>query len=463
MTRLHLVQRLLAPLCTFAALACAGEDLVLPTDGTPSNGAPAQVEYIRGDDQVGPAGSPLPQDVVVQLVDPAGNGIPDESVTWEVGVGGGTTSPQTTRTDDQGFASATWTLGSPGPNSLDAVVSDVGRVTFTATANDDGIGTVPSATTSTVSADPASIQVQGGVSTIRVTVRDAAGAPVPGAVVTLSASGSGNTLTQPAAPAGADGVAVGNLSSSVAGTKDVMATVNGAVQITQTAQVFVAIAPATRIELFEGDDQNARSGDPVPVPPAVRVLDAAGRPVAGFGVTFVVTRGGGSVTGASQITNANGIARVGSWTLGSPGQNTLEARAGSLSGSPVVFEANASSPPPPPPTSTVHHFIFLEPPRDVDENEEFTVKVAMVDEDGNIVPRSGVEIYLGLFREGSDTPSNSRLSGDRFRDTENGVATFTLRVTDSDRYRFRALSDELPELGPYGPEPFLFSRLFEVD
>src|SRR5215216_5577179 len=63
-----------------------------------------------------------------------------------------------------------------------------------------GTGMVPSTGTSTVSADPASIQVGTGVSTIRVTVRDAAGTPVPGVVVTLSATGSGNTIIQPAGP-----------------------------------------------------------------------------------------------------------------------------------------------------------------------------------------------------------------------------------------------------------------------
>ena len=64
--------------------------------------------------------------------------------------------------------------------------------------------------------------------------------------------------------------------------------------------------------------------------------------IAGFGVTFVVTGGGGSVTGASQTTNSDGVARVGSWTLGSsPGANTLAARAGSLPASPVDFTAVA--------------------------------------------------------------------------------------------------------------------------
>jgi len=102
-------------------------------------------------------------------------------------------------------------------------------------------------------------------------------------------------------------------------------------------------------------------------------------------------------------------------------------------------------------------------PHDVDKDERFTVEVAMVDADGNIVPLSGIEIYLDLFKVGNDVPSNTKVLGDRVRDTENGVAVFPmLAVTKKGTYRFRALSDELPALGPHGPEPYLFSNPFEV-
>jgi hypothetical protein len=320
----------------------------------------------------------------------------------------------------------------------------------------------PSAARSTISADPASVQAVTGTSTIRVTVRDSTGAPVPGATVSLSASGSGNTVTQPEGPTGPDGVAIGTLSSTVPGTKDVTATVNGSVQINQAAQVSVALAPvvATRIEAVEGDDQRAAPGAEVRVRPAVRVTDALGQPVSGFGVTFAVTGGGGTVTGASQTTNSVGIARVGSWTLGSPGPNRLEAHASSLDGSPVVFEATARSPAPP---AEPDHFVFLVPPRDVDEEEPFPVEVALVDAAGNVVPLSGIEVYVGLFREGNDSPSNRLLVGDQVEDTENGVVVFSLQITEEGRYRLRVLSDDLPALGPHGPEPWLFSNPFEVD
>lgn len=405
--------------------------------------------------------------------------MPGQTVSWIVTTGEGSATP-TSLTNEEGLAAASWTLGNPGPNTLTATVSGLGSVTFTATANTSGdggngggggggggggTGSVPSAASSTVSADPASIQVESGVSSIRVTVRDEAGVPVSGVVVTLSATGSGNTLVQPATPTGSDGVAVGTLRSNVAGTKDVTATVNGTLQIAQTAQVFVTAAPASRIERVDGNNQTAERGSPVAVPPAVRVTNSAGQPMAGVAVTFVVTEGDGTVSGASQSTDAQGIARVGSWTLGAEGRNRLEARASSLAGSPVIFEATATAPPPPPPppppAAEPHHFVFRVPPHDVRKDEWFTIEVAIVDASGNVVPLNGTEVYLGLWEQGDDHPSNDRLAGDRFEDTRNGVATFRLYVKNEGTYRFMARSDYLPKhLGPYGPE--LFSNSFEV-
>jgi hypothetical protein len=43
-----------------------------------------------------------------------------------------------------------------------------------------------------------------------------------------------------------------------------------------------------------------------------------------------------------------------------------------------------------------------------------------------------------------------------------GLATFELSITENGKYRLRALTDDLPELGPHGPEPWLYSYVFEV-
>jgi len=75
----------------------------------------------------------------------------------------------------------------------------------------------------------------------------------------------------------------------------------------------------------------APPGAPVTELPSVLLSDSKGSPVAGAVVTFTVTAGGGTVTGATATSNASGIATVGTWTLGAAaGANTLSAQSGSL-------------------------------------------------------------------------------------------------------------------------------------
>jgi len=72
--------------------------------------------------------------------------------------------------------------------------------------------------------------------------------------------------------------------------------------------------------------------------PAVLLKDVLGNPVAGATVTFAVSGGGGSLTGGTQLTNAAGVATLGSWTLGTiAGPNILTASAPGVT--PVVFTA----------------------------------------------------------------------------------------------------------------------------
>ena len=88
--------------------------------------------------------------------------------------------------------------------------------------------------------------------------------------------------------------------------------------------------------------QAAMAGAAAPSAPAVRVRDAAGNPLAGRTVTFSVTLGGGSVTGATAVTNADGIARVGSWTMGAaadPNAVTASVAGAEVVDNPVTFRA----------------------------------------------------------------------------------------------------------------------------
>src|SRR5207248_102921 len=74
---------------------------------------------------------------------------------------------------------------------------------------------------------------------------------------------------------------------------------------------------AAKIVAEAGDGQTAIAGKPVSIPPTVLVTDQYGNPIPAVSVAFTVTGGGGSITGPTTSTGPNGLAAVGSWTLGS--------------------------------------------------------------------------------------------------------------------------------------------------
>jgi hypothetical protein len=107
----------------------------LTFNATALSGDADQLQRVSGNDQSASAGTELAEPLVVRLVDVAGNGVPNRAVSWIVATGGGEVASTTSTTDSQGEATARWTLGpNPGSNTLNAVVSGVGFVTFTATA-----------------------------------------------------------------------------------------------------------------------------------------------------------------------------------------------------------------------------------------------------------------------------------------------------------------------------------------
>src|SRR2546422_11775990 len=85
---------------------------------------------------------------------------------------------------------------------------------------------------------------------------------------------------------------------------------------------------------------SATAGTAVSTPPSVIVKDVNGNPVAQVAVMFAVAPGNGTITGASQTTNASGVATGGSWTLSATaGPNTLTATPTRLGRQPRVRRA----------------------------------------------------------------------------------------------------------------------------
>src|SRR5205823_12207656 len=111
----------------------------------------------------------------------------------------------------------------------------------------------------------------------------------PGCVI-LAATGRGNKITQPGATTNESGVATGTLSSTVAESKTVSATMDG-VPVTQTATVVVNAGPAAKLALTTPPSGTAQSGVRLTPQPAVQLQDANNNPVsqADMVVTAMVT------------------------------------------------------------------------------------------------------------------------------------------------------------------------------
>ena len=292
-----------------------GEALVASFSAQAERTSSLTLQRSSGDRQRGEPGAELADPLVVRLVDEDGDGVGGRAVAWVVATGGGAANPETSTTDDDGFASTGWTLGpAAGENRINAVVSGVGVVSFTATVSGDG-GGEPNADLSTITASPASVEAGTGQSIITVTVRDGQGTPIEGASVTLSASGSGNLLAQPSGPTGPDGVVTGTLGSVIPETKVVSAVVNGTVALTQVAEVTVTPAPVQPDHLvFRVPPTDTEDDDPITPAVEVAIVDSDGNlvPLSGVEIQIELVREGRNGThqfdGDATRTTVDGIA-----------------------------------------------------------------------------------------------------------------------------------------------------------
>lgn len=103
----------------------------------------------------------------------------------------------------------------------------------------------------------------------------------------------------------------------------------------------LSLGEAATVEAHAGDGQSGSVGRSVDVAPSVLVLNERGDPLPDVDVHFAVSAGGGSASDTAMVTGADGIASVGSWTLGPAGPQSLTATVEGLD--PVVFSATAEA------------------------------------------------------------------------------------------------------------------------
>jgi adhesin/invasin len=255
------------------------------------------------------SGATITPAVTVEVRDQFGDRLTSATTSVTVAIGtnpaGGTLGGSTTEAAVSGVATfAALTIDQIGDGyTLTATATGL---TEAASGPFDVTGPAVSPSLSSVAAVPDAITAGGSGATITVTARDGNGNPISGATVVLAATGGGNTLTQPAAPTDASGVATGSLTSTAAGSKVVSATIDGTA-VTGTASVTVtAGAPSsTRSTLTASPGTIAVNGGSAEI--TVTVLDDYGNPVGGADVVLAATGAGNSLTQPGP-SDADGVA-----------------------------------------------------------------------------------------------------------------------------------------------------------
>jgi plastocyanin len=330
---------------TLAVTACGGDGSSLDTAAVPTQlGFTVQPSSAT-------AGQPITPPIQVAIEDASGNlvntGTNPITLSLPIHPNGGTLGGTTTVNAQGGVATfSNITVSKPGTGFvLSASVSGPGLIPAISDAFDmspvPGLAVAIAAITGDQQTGTVGAPLPINPS---VKVTDGFGNPVANAGVTFSvASGEGSAIGTDQVT---DAAGVATVGEWTLGTRPMantlVATLAG---IDHTSVTFTASAttgPAAQLTKAGGDEQVTRVGTSVGQPPAVRVTDAYGNPVAAAPVTFTVASGGGSLSEPAQTTGTDGEATVGSWTLGKrAGRNTLRAASAGLDGSPAIFTATA--------------------------------------------------------------------------------------------------------------------------
>lgn len=299
------------------------------------------VTAVSGNGQSATVGTTLATPIQIEVLDAGGLPIDGDTVRFEVSAGGGSLSTTEAVTDSTGIAelASGWTLGTTaGEQALTVTTSGLtGEVTATALP-----GPV-SPVTSSVSVVRDTVVI-GAQTPITLTAQDQYGNALisGGDAVAFSTSGGTSDGTISPVVDEANGTYSAAFTGTVIGTPITLsATVNGVTISTPLPQLVVIPGEtAASLTVSSGDSQTATAGSAVSAPLRVIARDAGANAVRNVVVVFSVTSGGGTLSDSIVSTDDNGIAELGSWTLGTTsGTNTLSAVSGALS---VGFSATGT-------------------------------------------------------------------------------------------------------------------------
>ncbi|WON75741.1 Ig-like domain-containing protein [Serratia sp. UGAL515B_01] len=341
--------------------------------------------------------------VQVTVTDAQGNLVPNHMVTFSAD--NGATITGSASTNDQGIVTVTLTSPKAGTSQVTATVNgqsfniDVKFVADTATAT---------------IADGAFVVVNDGAAangtatnSVRVTVTDAQGNPVPNQTVSFAAT-NGAAIVGSAATDDM-GVVTATLSSPKAGVSQVTATVNGKpfnIDVNFVADTTTATIDAGAfVVVNDGAAANGSATNSV----RVTVTDAQGNPVPNQTVAFAADNG--AIITSSASTNDQGIVTV---TLTSPKAGTSQVTA-TVNGQPfnidVEFVADTT-------TATIADgaFVVVNDGAAANGTATNSVRVTVTDAQGNLVPNQTITFAA----DNGATITGSASTNDQ------GIATVTL-------------------------------------
>lgn len=302
--------------------------------------APSAIAVVSGDGQAAPVNGLLASLLVVRVTD--GGGFPVSGVVVNWTATNATLGAISTTTDATGQASTTLRVGAVLGSATATATITVGTGTRTASFIAGVVAGAPAALE--FRAQPSNAAVGVAIApAVQVALVDAFGNQTSStAAVTVALSGgtAGAVLSGTMTKNAVAGLATFNdLAVDRAGTGFRLSATSSAGQALSGTFNVTAGGPALVIKLA-GDNQIAVAGTTLPAAPSVRVVNASNVPLAGIAVTFTPLAASGAVTGGTVNTDANGIATVGSWTLGpNAGPQALSATAGTVTN---TFNATAT-------------------------------------------------------------------------------------------------------------------------
>jgi adhesin/invasin len=362
--------------------------------------------------------------ITVTVKDANNNPIPGQTVVLSVtGTGNSVSTPPVTDANGQ----TTATLASTTAETK-TVHANVGATSITQQPTVTFVPGPVSAANSTVTANPTNNLTADGTasSTITVGLKDANNNAVSGQTVTLSVSGTGNSLSSPALT-DTNGLTTAQLLSAKAETKIVTASVGATIITQHSAVTFVAGTVNGSLSTVAANPTNNLTADgSASSTISVTLKDANNNPISGQMVTFSVT-GTGNLCASPGLTDTNGqVAAVLKSTRAETKTITATAGATTLSPQPLVTFV-------PGPVNATNSTVTASPSTNVtaDGTAFSTITVTVKDATGNALAGQNVTLTVSGIGNSLSSPAPTDTNGQttaRLSSARAETKTVTARV-----------------------------------